>query len=136
MYSCKFAMCAESIIIDRATNQLSVINLIEDMQAHGFPLVIPKLATVFYLSREDGDNPNPNVSLRLNATEEATDEFPVNVPFGEKLKNRLVTTIKGVIMPGPGTLRVSLMVDENEIGHWKFEVILKGEPPQIDVQQE
>ena len=39
-------------------------------------------------------------------------------------------------MPGPGTLRVSLIVDENEIGHWEFEAILKGETPQIDVQQE
>ena len=136
MYSCKFAMCAESVIIDRATNQLSIINLIEDMQAHGFPLGIPKLVAVFYLSREDGDNPSPSVSLRLNATEESTDTFPVDVQFGEKLNNRIVTTLKGVVMPGPGTLRVSLIVDENEIGHWEFEAILKGETPQIDVQQE
>ena len=134
MYSCKFAMCAESVIIDRATNQLSVINLIENIQAHAFPLVINKLVTVFYLSREDGDSPSPTISLRLNTTEESTDALPVNVNFGEKLHNRIVTTVQGVVIAGPGTFRVSLIVNEDEVGHWEFGVTLKEGPPTIEVQ--
>jgi len=134
MYSCKFAMCADSVIIDRGTNQISVINIIEQLQSHGFPLAILKFVAVFYLTRENNDNPTPDVLLRVDA-ENTTNTFPLDLNFGEKLKNRVVSTLEGVVMPGPGTLRVSLLIDGNSVGHWEFEVSLIQGAPQIQVEQ-
>lgn len=51
-------LLAETVLHDRQTNSMSVINLLEELNTAGFPILIPRLSILAVLGRDsDEDTP-------------------------------------------------------------------------------
>jgi hypothetical protein len=120
---CTMACVAESAIESKDTGTLSLIQIIEALQASTFPLVMPRLTAVFFLEREAGDS--ENVSLRFRAS---TASFPiieqsVDVAFLGKPRARLTVNFLGFPIPEIGQLRFEVLTPEGTaLGGWSVEV--------------
>src|SRR5215216_1444185 len=92
------AVCAESIVRDSETNNISVFNIIEELRAPGFPIVFPKLSTLFVLERdkEDPSHVEGTVIIRLDEKELA--QAAINGDFENTLRTRIILTAQGVVI--------------------------------------
>jgi len=117
-------MASESVVIDQQTNQVSVINVLEDIQSPGFPLVISKLSAVFYLTREASDNAIVEFSIRFFNNEIELNRFPVTSNFEDKLKNRTRIQVNGLVIPNPGNFSVGIFYNDEELSRWQMAIQL------------
>jgi hypothetical protein len=128
---CLLALCAEKIIRDIDSGLISVVNLLEDVTMLGLPGVISELSCVFLVEREPGDAERTNGSVLLTMGDEEILRGPIVVRFNGNPKFRQVLHIQGIIVPRPGVLRASLVVDDAELGAWEMTVRSARHDPQI-----
>lgn len=133
MIRSRLAVCAESVIIDRFTNGVSLINVIEDMSAVGFPIAIDRMAVLFVLERDESDEESLSASMHVDfrptdpGGEDASVVIPVELDFQGKLRVRSVQQIEGLPLPGPGVLGLKLTGSSNELlGSWSIPVSRTG----------
>lgn len=129
MISCALAVCAETVVIDRLSNSISVINILEAISVESFPIVLPRVFCLFELTR---DNEDPLqlpglVTFRLGETELV--RAPYEVDFQGTLRTRSVMNIQGLVISGPGLLRASVDVNGSVLGHW--DMPCESRPAQI-----
>lgn len=134
MYICKFAVCGESVVRDTETNTVSIFNIIEEIRSPGFPAVVHRVSCIFFLVREEGDQHQVETTVKASLEAQELTQFPVNVDFGEKVINRVVVVISPMVVPGPGNLRISIEIGDQELGGWDISVRQIG-GPQIQVDQ-
>lgn len=128
MISCKAAMCAESVVTDSRTNNVSVLNIVEQMNTMGFPAVSQKLVYFFFLTRDKTNAEIQKGSLVLSLDGKKMNSFPVRIDFQGKLRTRIILTIEGFVIPKPGTLRAILKLRGKEYGRWDIHVEQIAEP--------
>ena len=63
MLNVYFAVAANRVIVDSVTNQVSIIDLFENLKSTDFSVLVPKLSFLFYVSREKQDAPVHDLNL-------------------------------------------------------------------------
>ncbi len=106
MLSLKYALCAEAVVRDAASNALSAFNILEEINAVGFPVVVPRLAIVVALQREASDDSDQPASLRITLGDLELFSHAFTLTFREKLLNRAILALQGVVIPAPGALKI------------------------------
>lgn len=122
MITCKLALCAESVVRDIESNRVSIFNIFEGIKSHGFPIGIPRYTCFFFLSRGESDNATFEASLSFDLNGSSLKDFTVNVNFEDKMNNRVIANVFGLVIPGPGILSTRLMYETRELGRWDIEV--------------
>lgn len=123
MIRCRLAVCAEGTTRDATTNAVSIFNIIEDVQAAGFPLFVPKLESIFFLGRDDADPQQPQGSLRISGPQlDLT--FPLTIDFQGHRKTRSFVRIEGLVIPAAGRIRFEVHLDgqADPLGVWEVDV--------------
>ena len=133
MITSRLMFCAEGAVRDAQSNTISVFNISEEIQAGNFPAFVPRTAVVVFLERENGDPGQVNLTLTISLGEETLNSFPVAIDFAEKLRNRLITDIRGLPVPGPGTLTFALALDERSLNSWDA-VITAINAPELNLR--
>jgi len=128
MINCKIAMCAESVVVDKNTNNVSVFNMIEELKSHGFPVLSRKLVYFFFMTRDKTNAEVQKGSLVISLDGEELNRFPVQIDFHDKLRTRAIITIEGYLIPKPGTLSAVLILRGKEYGRWEVDVQQIGKP--------
>ncbi len=116
------SVCAESIVRDVTTNNVSVLNIIEEINTPSFPVAIQKLSSLFYLVRNEKDAAVNELSIRFIINGEEINRFPVHSDFQDKLKTRVIVNLQGLVIPGPGRLHAILFLEDEEIGLWDIQI--------------
>jgi len=129
MYNCRFAVCAESVVIDISTNNVSIFNIVDAIAAVGFPIGINKLSAIFLLTREEVDPSTVDAIISVSMANEAISTHPYQIDFQGTLRNRCVVTAGGIVVPGPGILKFSLTINNAEIA--AIDVAVSGPPPTL-----
>jgi hypothetical protein len=115
MLQATYLICAEAVIQEMETGNISIFNIIEEIVADGFPVFMQKVALFARLTRslEDADN----FQLRLRATMEQTQlgEWSIPAGFREKLTNNNIMRLRGLVVPEPGKIKFALLNGEVEI---------------------
>jgi hypothetical protein len=104
MITCKLAACANRIIVDAASNQVSIIDLLDEMASQSFPIVVPSVHCLFLLKREQADASEQVFRLEVRLEENVIFQTPITANFGENLINRSIVGFEGFVIPGIGTL--------------------------------
>ena len=128
MIKCKISLCAESVVTDSQTNNVSVFSIIEQIGGKGFPLLFRKLVYFFFLTRDKTNAEIQKGFLVLQLDSEELLRFPFQIDFQGKLRNRVILTIEGVVIPKPGTLSGILILRGKEYGRWGIPVEKSGKP--------
>jgi hypothetical protein len=133
MMEVSFLLCAESAVVDSTSNKLTIINVVEELSAAGFPAVIPTLTIVALISRKKTEAEKP--PMRVVATQNNKELFaiPINSSFQGKFRSRILVGIQGIVIPGVGRIMVSLNHKNKSLGSWPIEVLDIRSSPAITV---
>ena len=135
MIKCRVAVLGESVVRDVSTNNISVFNILERVAAHKFPIAIPKVVALFMLTREGGDSEAPECLMGITISGEELNRYPINVNFQGKLLHRMIVEVGGLVIPKPGIMRTSIIIEGQEAGSWELEVAQIEKPKIQHVDQ-
>ena len=114
-------VCAETSVVDQATNRASLFNLLEEVATPTFPILI--YSTVVYTSweREEADSDTQaDVSVKLNDKQLFTAQLAIN--FQQAMRCRSVLTALGLVLTEPGTLVFDIIFGGQVLGSYHVPV--------------
>jgi hypothetical protein len=116
MLNVYFAIAANRVIVDSITNQVSIIDLFEQLKSSAFPVLVPRLTLLYYVSREkdDADTKDLSVVCKLNETE--IFKVAVKVDFKGEDSTRVVLGVDGLTLTEQGLLQAFLMDQDKSLG--------------------
>lgn len=107
---------AEQVIIDRQSNHLSLINVLEEFVFDTFPTILAKISLVNIIERDETDPEQLTGRLTIEMEGNRIVDQEIGVDFQGKLRVRNVTVFGGVPLAGPGKLTATLMMDDVVLG--------------------
>ncbi len=105
MYSGKLLLCCAQILTSPVENSLSAIEVVDDIRASAFPLVIPRFTVVWAITR-DADDPDVECRASIYLENDKLNEFPFKALFHKQTRARAVLMLNGVAISRPGVLKV------------------------------
>lgn len=134
MITSSLMICADRIIRDATTNNISVINIIENIAPEGLPLFIQRFMIFALLDRNKEEDPSQiKCTVRIRISGNKLLERNLNVDFQDKERNRTIIDIGGLVIPTIGTLEASLLLQRRVLN--KYTLIVKA-PRRIDVTKQ
>jgi len=124
--------CSETILQDSQTNVVSLINVVDEISSPSFPIILPKFSLVALAKREIEEDNNPQLRAIATLNNEPLFQTEFILSFLDKTRARAVIVVQGIIIPGPGTVRVSLFSPQAELAFWEIIVTATGQP-QVDL---
>ncbi|RXK86868.1 DUF6941 family protein [Filimonas effusa] len=107
--TCSTLLCAQTIITDKATNNVSVINIVENINASLFPIQIP-ISVLIATERKVEDPASFNILFRFTLNGDPLLETPVAVTFlDQTVKHNATINIAGLLINQPGMLFASVV---------------------------
>ncbi len=115
-------LCAQGVVIDTETNNVSIFNLLEEIHGNEFPLFFPRIDFFTLLTRKEEDPKVINTTLSIvnNKNELTTIKYSIN--FGNKLRIRLRLGIAGLLINTTGKLKFILKKDNKKICSYDIKV--------------
>jgi hypothetical protein len=102
---CNQLICAQSVVTDKTTNQVSIFNIFENGISSLFPFQIPLVTLFIQLEKETGEPLTFNFNLIINLDEVNLYQQPVSISFLEgDLRNNTTINMQGLVISKPGTL--------------------------------
>jgi hypothetical protein len=128
-----FMTVAASASVDASSNQLSIFNIIEEASAVQFPIATTNWTVCALLIKGPRDPDDPDLTLAITSTTQRQELFKAGFKalFQGKPRTRLNATLPPLILPGPGTLKISLKTARKELCSW---TVLVTQLPQPTVQ--
>lgn len=126
-----FFLFANAAVIDQKSNQMSLFNISEQVNASSFPVAVRQMTVVTLTSRGPGDAKKENLEIRLSLNGKKLLDLPFVADFQNSKRHRFVGEIQGLVLSSPGQLRASLRRKNRTIGVWDIEVIDTGEPTKL-----
>ncbi len=129
MYRLLLAVAADRMILDAATNRLSIIQVYDDISATKFPAVVPRMHAVFAFERGPDDPRQAKGSLTFTlGDKELFRDDSIVLNFEDAPRARFLAELSGLVLPGPGTLVVKLELQDGPSAEWPILVVSTGKP--------
>jgi hypothetical protein len=123
LITCYLASAVENAIVNESSKNVSLIDIIEQMQAPIFPLVVPRLWTAFFVKRETGDPSSHPVQFRASMGSIVIVDQSFDVVFLEGTSNsHCLFQLQGFPVPQAGDLNFELFDGERRLGGWTVKV--------------
>jgi hypothetical protein len=107
----EYFVVAESVSVDQTRNTMSVFHILEEIQAPGFPIVIPMLAAVVHWNAEAGDvDRDFQVGIIITFPDGQHKEFNQNFQM-IRPRLRTIANFIAIEIPGPGTMTVEIKLN-------------------------
>lgn len=116
MLNVYFAVAANRVIVDSITNQVSIIDLFEQLQAPSFPVFVPRITLLYYLSREKEDPFTKDLKVVGKLSDVEIFKVDVKVDFKGEDSTRIVLGVDGVTFAQPGVFQAFLMDQDATLG--------------------
>jgi hypothetical protein len=113
---------ATHVIRDADTNNLSAIQILDELHPGGFPTYVPFLTVVFVLRKQPNDPDNYNFTLRGSIGDAVLADQAMEANFQGKLRTRLIFAFAGFPLPKPGTLVFTLVHNNQDLGTCDIEI--------------
>src|ERR1700734_1931301 len=118
----QFALCAQTVTVDRSSNRLSLINVIDLLPVSNFPHFIPSVAFVCLIESEDGDR-NVKGFVQISSNDVLVGAAEVPIHFTENRLARVVMNLQGIPVPKPGPLKFCMTLPNGTVAETSFQVI-------------
>jgi len=89
--------------------------MMEEINSVGFPLLINKLYAVCLINREANDEDTTEANFEFKLDNKVLLNANTSINFQNRQKTRSVLEVSGLVIPVPGTLKVSLLKDGDVI---------------------
>lgn len=135
MIEAEFMQIAEKAILEKNTNQLSMINIIHMFATFGFPTAVHQFSFVLRTKRDISKDPS-EVELVIKIHQDDNELLSHNVQIGydDKSTNNLAFTINGLLIPKPEPLVFTCIEGNRVLG--SLEIEIKHIEPEIKKEQQ
>lgn len=116
MLNVYFAIAANRVVVDSITNQVSIIDLFEQLKASSFPVLVPRLTLLYYVSRDKDDPVTQDLKVVCKLSDLEIFEVDVKVDFKGEDSTRIVLGIDGLTLTQPGMFQAFLMNQDESLG--------------------
>jgi hypothetical protein len=116
MMNVYFAIAANRVIVDSITNQVSIIDLFEQLKAPTFPVLVPRLTLLYYVSRDKGDPETKDLTVVCKLGDVEIFQVGVKVDFKGEDSTRIVLGVDGLTLAQSGELQAFLMDQTESLG--------------------
>ena len=129
MITSTLMLCAEGVVRDRESNNISVFNILEKMQPAGFPILIQRLFVLAFLERLPTDLEDLECVARITIGEVELTTLPGRVNFQGQTLARWIIQLQGLVIPNPGVLSITLLYGEQRLSSYNIDV--RALPPSL-----
>jgi hypothetical protein len=119
-------LAAEGVVRDAVTDVISIYNIMEQVTGEGFPLLIQKMVFLAVWQREPTEATLWTGDLRIRLDEKELFSHKTSLDFKDKLRNRSIITLGGLVLPGPGKLTFAYQLDTDTRVTYEVDVIAAG----------
>ena len=114
--------CAESTLLDANSNRVSLINVHDELASPQFPFLLPLFSVLAVTKKDNNDEDEGSCTVRISLGDQTVLDAPVLVNYQGGEIHRSILGLHGLVIAGPGTLKVQLLHEEAEIGLWEIPV--------------
>ena len=111
---------SEGAVVDRATNQVSIFNLLEDGTVASFPVILARICVATSFERDSSDSADFVLKFRLKLNNSELISHPMEVNFSTTTMARVFLNFNGVPLVNPGRLTAEILDQERIIGSYSF----------------
>ena len=112
---CSALICAQSVVIDKATNRASLLNITENINSTLFPIQYPMCIFMMY-ERQENEDGNYELLLNVNIDGQEILKTPFKINFIDgNLRNNSTINISGLIIPKTGKLTFAIYFKGEEL---------------------
>ena len=115
-------LCARGVSIDRESGALTIFQIIDGMQATGFPVLLQHIAVVVILERAADEPQETECLLQIFNEENLLLNEQVKVNFGQALRHRQAINVEGLVVQTPGTIYIKIRHNNADLGMYRFPV--------------
>ena len=110
------------VTVDRTSNRLSIINVIDLLPASSFPHVIPGMTFVCVIESEEGEGPVKGF-FQIISNDVLVGASEIAINFTENRIARIVLNFQGIPVPKPGPLKFRLTLPNGTVAETSFQAI-------------
>lgn len=110
-----YAVCCETVLQDLRTNNLSLINLLDEVLAVAFPVLVQKVSFVGLLEKDDDEPSIAQCRLVGKLNGNIVFNFEISVDFQGRSRSRAVGEFQGIFIQAPGVLEMSFYHQDQEL---------------------
>ncbi len=114
--------CAESALLDANSNRVSLINIHDEIASPQFPFLIPLFSVLAITKKEAGDEDEGSCTIKISLGDQTILEAPVLVNYQGGDVHRSILGLHGLVITGPGALKVELLNNGASVGVWQISV--------------
>ena len=106
----QFALCAQTASIDRASNRLSIFNVIDHFPTSSLPIVIPAISFVSIIESDKDESTNVKGILEILVSRASVARLELPISFVNGRLARVVVNFQGIPVreAGPVTFRLTI----------------------------
>ncbi len=122
MTKVKLLLCAEGVVIDQKSNNVSIFNILEQINVEMLPAIIPKMVILSVLEKDESDDIEwkGEYSISIDGKEMGRKLLKHN--FRGFLRSRNIMVVAGLPLPKPGTLEIALLKEEKKLASYTIEI--------------
>lgn len=122
MIRSKLMLAARFLIVDQRTNNVSAINILEELKPAAFPAVFPEVAVLVVLERDSGDPLDITLTLRVRILDTTLLErgFPMRFEEGKQMRSTFF--LEGMPVTAPGIVVFSAVLDNEELDRYTISI--------------
>lgn len=113
-------------IVDSTSNNISCIEILEELSVGSLPNVFPEVAIIWCVAREANEPEELSARFHIFLNDAQLYEAGVEVAFKGLLRTRAIVRLAGLLITHPGRLRFEFR-SAQVTGSWRFEI--NGPPP-------
>lgn len=115
-------VCAESTLLDANSNRVSLINVYDEISSPQFPFLTPLFSVLAVTQKDDDEEDECSCNVRISLDDNEIFVAPVLINYQGTELHRTIIGLQGLVISGPGTLKIQLLFDGAEIGDWNIPV--------------
>lgn len=120
---CNQLICAQSVVTDKATNQVSIFNIYETAISSLFPFQIPVLALFIQLEKEDTEPLIFAFNLIIKLNNNILYKQPVSISFLQgDLRNNTSINMQGLVISQAGVLSFEVEYENTVQKTYSFKI--------------
>ncbi len=128
---CQYLIIAKTAIRDMETNNISLINILEQINASAFPLFLPEAHIVGVFIKEEGDDKEIGCELVVSVGAVQLMSTTIDLDFTNSNSCRIIMHINALPIPGPGEMKVKLNHGDNLIGTYTVNVLQRERKAEV-----
>lgn len=125
MLRSRFIACADTALRDAETQQVSLIGLLEEIAAPGFPLMLPRLSVYAKFDRDPSDPDTFSCMLQLSVGQLSVGSCRFELGFATTLASRALIHVSEIMIPSSGVLRAVVQHQGESVAGIEIPIIMR-----------